>query len=112
MSDLLLAPGLPIGRIGRPLPFNTKSNWKGQTDRCVENKLSANAPLFSFHPDGANRLHPPPAWRTLPSPPRMREASRPVQAPTKSELVANLKTAKTSASKCRRRSPPAPTVIE
>jgi hypothetical protein len=41
MGDLLLGPGLPIGRIGRPPSFNIKSNGKGQTDRCAEKKLFA-----------------------------------------------------------------------
>src|SRR5215467_4807512 len=48
IGDLLLGPGLSIGRSGRPPPFNIKSNWKGQTDRCAANKLFADSYYSPF----------------------------------------------------------------
>ena len=41
---------LPAGGKGRWAPFDSKTNLKGQTDRCAENKFRAGARRTSIVP--------------------------------------------------------------
>jgi hypothetical protein len=47
-ADPLLGSGLPIGRIARSAPLNTKTNRNSQTDRCAEDRFSAGLLAFAL----------------------------------------------------------------